>query len=96
MSDRANIMPSMVLSRIRPRLPVEQWRRNRLAINIAAGLVFAGFTFVMPFLPLYVRECGIEGEAAIASWTGLLITLSPLLAAVLAPLWGRFGATASA
>jgi DHA1 family multidrug resistance protein-like MFS transporter len=73
------------------RLPEEQWRRNRLAINITAALVFAGFTFVMPFLPLYVRECGIEGEAAIASWTGFLITISPLLAAFLAPLWGRFG-----
>lgn len=72
-------------------LPAEQWRRNRLAINIAAGLVFAGFTFVMPFLPLYVKEVGVEGEAAIASWSGLLITVSPLLASLLAPAWGRVG-----
>jgi len=73
------------------RLPREQWRRNRLAINIAAAMVFAGFTFVMPFLPLYVKELGVGGEAAIASWSGLLLTIAPLLASLLAPAWGRLG-----
>jgi len=72
-------------------LPQEQWRRNRLAINITAALVFAGFTFVMPFLPLYVRECGVADEADVASWAGLLITISPLIAALMAPVWGRLG-----
>src|SRR3989442_1513425 len=72
-------------------LPREQWRRNRLAINTTAALVFAGFTFVMPFLPLYVRECGVADDAAIASWSGLLITVAPLIAALMAPVWGRLG-----
>lgn len=72
-------------------LPAEQWRRNRLAINIAAALVFSGFTFVMPFLPLYVKELGIEGEANIATWAGTLLTIAPLLASLLAPAWGRIG-----
>lgn len=74
-----------------PFLPAEQWRRNRLAINIAAALVFSGFTFVMPFLPLYVRDLGIEGEANVATWAGTLITVAPLLASLLAPAWGRIG-----
>jgi DHA1 family multidrug resistance protein-like MFS transporter len=73
------------------RLPEEQWRRNRLAINIAAALVFSGFTFVMPFLPLYVKDMGVQGEANIATWAGLLLTVAPLLAALLAPAWGRIG-----
>jgi DHA1 family multidrug resistance protein-like MFS transporter len=77
--------------RVRLGLPREQWRRNRLAINIAAAMVFAGFTFVMPFLPLYVKELGVEGEAAIASWSGLLLTIAPLLASLLGPAWGRLG-----
>jgi DHA1 family multidrug resistance protein-like MFS transporter len=81
----------MTLPLPRALLPVEQWRRNRLAINIAAALVFAGFTFVMPFLPLYVRDLGVSGEAAIATWSGLLITVAPLLASLLAPAWGRLG-----
>jgi len=74
-----------------PGLPKEQWRRNRLAINIAAALVFASLTFVMPFLPLYVKELGIRGDAEIATWSGLLITVAPLLAALLGPAWGRLG-----
>ncbi len=72
-------------------LPREQWRRNRLALNIAAAMVWAGFTFVMPFLPLYVKELGVKGDADIASWSGLLLTIAPLLASLLAPAWGRLG-----
>jgi len=72
-------------------LPAEQWRRNRLAINIAAALVFSGFTFVVPFLPLYVRELSVQGEANIATWAGLLLMVAPLLASLLAPAWGRVG-----
>ena len=79
----------MALRHLRLTIPKEQWRRNRLAICIASSLVFAGFTFVMPFLPLYVSELGVRQEASIATWSGLLITTSPLIAAFLAPLWGR-------
>jgi MFS transporter, DHA1 family, multidrug resistance protein len=86
---RATILIFMNFSPIRLSLPTEQWRRNRLAINIAAAMVFAGFTFVMPFLPLYVRDLGVKGEASIASWAGLLMTVAPLLASLLAPAWGR-------
>ncbi len=78
-------------SRIFLRLPREQWRRNRLAINIAAAVVNAGFTFVMPFLPLYVKSLGIRGDAEIATWSGVLITVAPFLAGLLGPLWGRLG-----
>ena len=76
---------------IRLSLPEEQWRRNRLAINIAAALVFSGFTFVMPFLPLYVKDLGVRGEAGIATWAGFLLTIAPLLASLLAPAWGKIG-----
>jgi MFS family permease len=62
-----------------------------LAINIAAALVFSGFTFVMPFLPLYVKDLGVQKEADIATWAGLLLTIAPLLASLLAPAWGRIG-----
>ncbi len=85
-------MHSLMKSRfIRVLYPEEQWRRNRLAINIAAALVFSGFTFVMPFLPLYIKDLGVQGEAEIATWAGLLLTIAPLLASLLAPAWGRIG-----
>jgi DHA1 family multidrug resistance protein-like MFS transporter len=51
--------------------------------------VFTGFAFVLPFLPLYVRELGVEDPGAAALWAGILIGVSPLLAGLLAPFWGR-------
>jgi len=72
-------------------LPRETWRRNQLAVNIAAGLVFFGFTLVMPFLPLYVAELGVRGVGRIAFWSGILLSAPPLLAALLGPFWGRIG-----
>ena len=58
-------------------LPREGWRRNQLAVNIAAGLVFFGFTLVMPFLPLYVAELGVKGVGRIAFWSGLILSVPP-------------------
>ena len=46
-------------------------RRNVLAAAAANGIGFAGFTLVMPFLPLYIRELGVTDVADIALWTGL-------------------------
>ncbi|MGH2668799.1 MAG: MFS transporter, partial [bacterium] len=79
-------------SRARPAralLPRETWRRNQIAITVAAAMVFLGFTLVMPFLPFFVESLGVRGTAAIAAWSGLLLTVSPLIAALLGPFWGR-------
>jgi DHA1 family multidrug resistance protein-like MFS transporter len=51
-------------------------------------VVFTGFAFVIPFLPLYVRELGV-GTADVALWAGVLIGIAQLLAGLLAPVWGR-------
>src|SRR5690349_14062932 len=72
-------------------LPREAWRRNQIAVNIAAGLVFFGFTLVTPFLPLYVAQLGVKGIGRIALWSGVLLSVPSLLAALLGPFWGRVG-----
>jgi DHA1 family multidrug resistance protein-like MFS transporter len=73
-------------------LPREQWRRNQLAVTVAAAMVFLGFTLVMPFLPFYVQTLGIRGMRDVALWSGVLLTITPLLAALLGPIWGRLAA----
>lgn len=70
-------------------LPREPWRRNQVAVTVAAAMVFLAFTLVMPFLPFYLESLGVQGPAAIALWSGVLLTVSPLLAAILGPFWGR-------
>lgn len=57
----------------------------------ANGIGFAGFTIVMPFLPLYIRELGVADVADIAVWTGLTLGATPAVTAISAPLWGRIG-----
>jgi len=84
------VRPHALTSRITASiLPREAWKRNEIAVNIAAGLVFFGFTLVMPFLPLYVEELGVRGVGKIALWSGILLSVPPLLAALLGPFWGR-------
>jgi len=52
---------------------------------------FTGFTLVMPFLPLYIRQLGVTDIGEIALWTGVTLGVSPAIAALTAPLWGRVG-----
>jgi MFS transporter, DHA1 family, multidrug resistance protein len=71
-------------------LPREPWRRNQYVTVAMVFVVFTGFAFVIPFLPLYVRELGVDRTHE-ALWAGVLIGIAPLLAGLLAPLWGRMG-----
>jgi DHA1 family multidrug resistance protein-like MFS transporter len=64
-------------------------RRNQVVTVMMVFTVFTGFAFVLPFLPLYVRELGVETPEAAALWAGVLIGISPLVAGFLAPVWGR-------
>jgi MFS transporter, DHA1 family, multidrug resistance protein len=69
---------------------VAEWRRNLIALTAAVFIGFAGFTLVMPFLPIYIQQMGVRDLGAIAAWTGLSLGVTPAMTAVLAPLWGRF------
>jgi DHA1 family multidrug resistance protein-like MFS transporter len=71
------------------RLPTSQWERNQLAVTVSAALIFAGFTLVMPFLPLYIQTLGIASQSQVAIWAGVVLGVSPLLAALIGPFWGR-------
>jgi len=65
------------------------WRRNVVAVTAASFVGFAGFTLVMPFLPLYIRELGVTDVAEIALWAGLSLGATPAVTAILSPFWGR-------
>jgi MFS family permease len=70
---------------------VHSWKRNQAAVTAAAFVGFTGFTLVMPFLPLYIRQLGVTDIGEIALWTGMTLGVSPAIAALTAPLWGRVG-----
>jgi MFS transporter, DHA1 family, multidrug resistance protein len=74
-----------------PPLSATQSRRNVLASAGAAFAGFTGFTIVMPFLPLYIQQLGVEDTAQVAMWSGLTLAATPAVTAISAPLWGRVG-----
>ena len=69
--------------------PILNWRRNLFAVTAATFIGFTGFTLVMPFLPLYFHQLGVEDVGEIAMWSGLSLGVTPALTALLAPFWGR-------
>ncbi|HSK09391.1 MAG TPA: MFS transporter [Vicinamibacterales bacterium] len=65
------------------------WRRNQVTVTAAAFIGYTGFTLVMPFLPLYISELGVDDVGTAALWAGLSLGITPALTAVLSPVWGR-------
>jgi DHA1 family multidrug resistance protein-like MFS transporter len=70
-------------------LPAEAWVRNQYVMVATVFVVFTGFAFVLPFLPLYVRMLGVQGDEKVALWSGVLVGVAPLIAGLMAPVWGR-------
>jgi MFS family permease len=73
------------------KLSPAQARRNVVVCAACCFTGFTGFTLVMPFLPLYISQLGVEDVGQIAMWTGLTLGATPAVTAVSAPFWGRVG-----
>ncbi|MBA2782489.1 MAG: MFS transporter, partial [Rubrobacteraceae bacterium] len=50
-----------------------------------------GFTFVLPFTPIYVQALGVEDAGSAAAWAGVINSSTAVTMALAAPLWGRLG-----
>jgi MFS transporter, DHA1 family, multidrug resistance protein len=50
-----------------------------------------GFTFVLPFMPIYVQALGVEDAGGAAAWAGVINSSTAVTMALAAPLWGRLG-----
>ncbi len=50
-----------------------------------------GFTFVLPFIPIYVQTLGVEDAGSAAAWAGVINSSTAVTMALAAPLWGRLG-----
>ena len=49
----------------------------------------ASYTMLIPFLPLYLLDLGTPAEA-VTIWSGAVFSITFLIAAVMAPVWGKF------
>lgn len=46
------------------------------------------FGFVLPFLPLYLKELGVKPERDVVFWSGALVTSTGISLAIFSPIWG--------
>jgi MFS family permease len=75
-----------------PSRPPVAWRRNLAFLWITQFTAFFGYSFVNPFLAVYLHnDLGVRGASGLALWTGLALGSAGITMAVANPLWGVLG-----
>jgi len=64
------------------------WKRNLYTMCAAQFVANLGFSFVFPFLPLYIEELGITDTSRAAIWSGIIGAGTAVFMALMAPVWG--------
>jgi MFS family permease len=70
-------------------LASSHWKSNHAVCVFGCFTTIVAMTLLLPFLPLYVQQLGVEDPAAIAQWSGIAFGATFFSAALVAPLWGR-------
>lgn len=65
------------------------WRRNLAVCVFGSFTTLVSLSMLLPFLPLYVRQLGVDSPAAVIQWSGIAFGATFLGTAATAPLWGR-------
>lgn len=65
-----------------------EWKTTLSVMFTAQLLSIVGFTFVLPFIPFYIRELGVTDERLVPVWAGILGAAASLVMTVFSPLWG--------
>ena len=81
--------PADTDSAVPPFPPFPHWQRNLYVCLFGSFTTGVAMTLLLPFLPLYLEQLGVQGHAALAQWSGLAFAATFLSAGLVAPLWGR-------
>lgn len=65
------------------------WRRTLGILWASNFFCAAGFSMVIPFLPLYIEELGIRQLHEIELWSGWVFSITFITAVIFQPIWGR-------
>ena len=65
------------------------WKKTFYIMWLAQFCSIMGFSFVLPFMPLYVRELGVSGDANVAWWAGLASSATGFSLMFFSPIWGH-------
>jgi DHA1 family multidrug resistance protein-like MFS transporter len=75
--------PSHVSAAVSP-----SWRTSLYVTCVAQATAMLAFGFVLPFLPLYLKEIGVRPDSAVVFWSGALVTSTGISLAIFSPIWG--------
>lgn len=64
------------------------WQFNLFALFVAQACAMIGFSFVFPFIPLYVHDLGVANSADAARWAGVIGAAAAMSMAAVQPFWG--------
>ncbi len=62
--------------------------RNVWIISGAMAILALCYTMLVPFLPVYLLELGVENDR-VALWSGAVFGITFFIAGVMAPIWGK-------
>ena len=66
------------------------WKRNLIALWIGQFSGVFGFSFVFPFLPLFInRELGVHDQRLLAIYSGVAAGATGFALVIASPIWGR-------
>jgi len=68
---------------------MEPWKKTLYIMWLAQFSSLMGFSFVLPFMPFYVRQLGVEGDANIAWWAGIASAATSFTLTIFSPIWGH-------
>lgn len=64
------------------------WKKTFYAVWLAQVCSITGFSAVLPFLPLFIRELGVTEPAAVARWAGIVSSAAAVTMGFFGPIWG--------
>lgn len=73
------------------RTPLEPWRRNLYIIWASQFIAMMGMSLVVPFLPFFIRDLGVQSMEEIARWSGLVFAGPFFISFFTTPIWGSLG-----
>jgi DHA1 family multidrug resistance protein-like MFS transporter len=68
--------------------PPVSWKRNLAVVWFTELVAIVGFSVVLPLLPLYVGQLGVQDERQVRIWAGAIYSGQAVAMAIFGPIWG--------
>lgn len=67
---------------------MERWKINLIVLWFGQFFVTGGMTMIIPFLPLYLQELGMQGTKELSLWAGIIFAANFVTSFIFQPIWG--------